>query len=163
MKKVILYYVLCMIGFTVQSQEYKKDMFDFWVGDWNLTWTNQDGSVGKATNSISKILDELVLWENFVAEGQNGLKGMSYSVYNAQQKSWKQTWVDNQGSHIVLNGLMEEGNPVFMTVTTETNTGTQQFRMVFSQITPNSFIWDWQRKTNDGSWQSSWKINYNRK
>lgn len=162
MKKLIVYIVLVVFGFSAQSQELEKELFDFWIGDWNLTWTNQDGTIGKATNSISKILDEQVLWENFEAEGQNALKGMSHSVYNAKQKTWKQTWVDNQGSHIVLNGALMQGNPVFITEPAETNHGTIQFRMVFSEISPNSFIWDWQRKTDD-AWESSWKIQYARK
>ncbi len=161
MKKGIVF-ILLMIGFSLQSQELNKDLFDFWVGDWNLTWKNQDGSTGTAKNVVTKVLDEQVLFENFEAEGQNALKGMSHSVYNAKEKTWKQTWVDNQGSHIVLNGAIQEGNPVFITEPAETKNGTLQFRMVFSEITPNSFIWDWQRKKDDG-WESSWKIDYTRK
>ena len=162
MKKAVVYMMLVVTGFMAQSQELEKGLFDFWLGDWNLTWTNQDGSMGKASNSITKILDDQVILENFEAEGQNALKGMSHSVYNAKQKTWKQTWVDNQGSHIVLTGALIEGNPVFFTEPADTNNGKIQFRMVFSEITPNSFVWDWQRKLDD-YWESSWKIQYARK
>jgi hypothetical protein len=29
--------VIVMFGFSLQSQELEKELFDFWVGDWNLT------------------------------------------------------------------------------------------------------------------------------
>ena len=33
------------------------ELFDFWVGDWVVTWKKADGSPARARNRISKILD----------------------------------------------------------------------------------------------------------
>ena len=35
--------------------------FDFWLGDWELSW----GDSGKGTNKITKVLDGCVILENF--------------------------------------------------------------------------------------------------
>jgi len=37
----------------------------FWIGEWALTWDNADGTKGRGTNRIEKILDGKVIQENF--------------------------------------------------------------------------------------------------
>ncbi|MEP7102255.1 MAG: hypothetical protein ABI781_17230, partial [Burkholderiales bacterium] len=41
------------------------DLFDFWLGDWQLSWLNADGSKGTGRNRITKILDGAVIQEDF--------------------------------------------------------------------------------------------------
>ncbi|MDX1419086.1 MAG: hypothetical protein R3181_03875, partial [Rubricoccaceae bacterium] len=37
---------------------------DFWLGAWDLAWTNDDGE-GQGTNTITKALDRCVVHERF--------------------------------------------------------------------------------------------------
>ena len=81
------------------------DMFDFWVGDWQVTWKNADGTQGKARNHVSRILDGKVIEEQFEAAPAGSpplLRGRSLSVRdNAGQ--WHQAWADNQGGFFALD------------------------------------------------------------
>src|ERR1044071_982161 len=75
----------------------QASQFDFWVGDWNLTWS--DSLHG--TNHVDKIFGNCTVHENFTDPNTNFL-GQSWSVFNANYKMWQQTWVDNQGGYIAL-------------------------------------------------------------
>ena len=41
------------------------DLFYFWLGDWDVSWKNADGSTGKARNRVAKILDGGAIEEVF--------------------------------------------------------------------------------------------------
>src|SRR3954470_11889409 len=73
--------------------------FDFWIGDWDVR-----GPKGKqaGVNHIRSILDGCVLQENW--SGAGGSTGTSYNIYDRTQKKWHQTWVDNQGTLLQLDG-----------------------------------------------------------
>jgi hypothetical protein len=88
-------------------------LFDFWVGDWDLSWTNANGTPGKGTNLIEKILDGKVIRENFAAD--SGFKGTSISVFQAGTQSWRQAWADNQGGYFDFEAKLEGMNRVFQT------------------------------------------------
>lgn len=163
----ILVTVVSIAVSFLSAQPSKSDasMFDFWIGEWDLTWTDPDGSIGTGMNSITKILDGTVIREEFTGlTGQNkGFKGISVSVLDSRSGRWKQTWVDNQNAYIPLTGgadgderyfeneFMQNGKPV-------------KTKMVFRKITRDSFIWDWKRSTDGGAaWTVQWSINYKRR
>lgn len=173
MRLIILFSItfLSMTGIS-QAQTSIVDLepeeyFDFWVGEWELSWTDQQGNAGAGTNTIEKILDNVVIQENFSAtEGRlEGYKGRSMSVYNPQRQSWHQTWVDNQGGYIDLTGSVEGDKRIFQTEErTLPNGNTIINRMVFYDIKENSFTWDWESSQDDGvSWNLNWRIFYQRK
>ncbi|MEQ8524767.1 hypothetical protein [Gracilimonas sp.] len=141
--------------------------FDFWVGEWELSWTDNQGNAGAGTNLIEKTLDGVVIQENFKAtKGRiEGYKGMSVSVYNPQRESWHQTWVDNQGGYIDLKGLIDGNKRIFQTDERPgPQGGTIINRMVFYDIEKNSFTWDWESSIDGGeTWSVNWQIHYNRK
>ena len=93
------------------------DLFDFWVGDWNLSWKNADGTTGKGRNRITKILDGAVIEEDFAADPASNppplLKGRSLSVQ--QNGVWRQAWADNQGGFFALRGQVEGDKRIFIT------------------------------------------------
>ena len=142
----------------------EASQFDFWVGNWQLTWN--DTSHG--TNKINKILDGCGVQENFYDPAMN-YKGQSWSVYNQNAKQWQQTWVDNQGGYIALTGGMT-GDSMVLTTAERTvpakvsPTGKIISRMVFYNIKSNSFDWSWEASTDGGkTWKNSWLIHYKRK
>lgn len=152
---------------TNASELKPEEYFDFWIGEWELSWTDNQGNRGAGTNLIEKTLDDVVIQENFEAtEGSlEGYKGKSVSVYNPQRQSWYQTWVDNQGGYIDLKGLTDDDKRIFQTEERPgPQGGTIINRMVFYDIEKNSFTWDWE-SSNDGgeTWTVNWQIHYKRK
>jgi hypothetical protein len=141
-----------------------KSLFDFWVGEWSLTWQDAQGQTQKGYNRIVKILDEQVIQENFETISTPVFKGMSLSVYNPRTEQWHQAWTDNQGGYYNFIGQFEGDKRMFVTKTTNQQGKEIIQRMVFRNITPNAFVWDWE-SSNDGgqTWQLNWQIHYQRK
>jgi hypothetical protein len=106
--------------------------------------------------------------ENFSDPNTNYL-GKSWSVYNKNYKMWQQTWVDSQGGYIALTGNIIGDSMVL--VTSEKNvpkaispTGKIINRMVYGNITKNSFDWNWESSSDGGkTWKINWHIAYKRK
>ncbi|MBE2207828.1 MAG: alpha/beta hydrolase [Saprospiraceae bacterium] len=137
-------------------------LFDFWVGDWELSWTNANGTPGKGTNLIEKMLDGKVIRENFAAD--SGFKGTSISVFHAGTQSWRQAWADNQGGYFDFEAKLEGVNRVFQTKFRESNGKKVGARMVFRNVRPNGFTWDWEGSTDGGtSWNLQWRVEYKRR
>jgi hypothetical protein len=136
--------------------------FDFWEGDWEGKWPEGD-KMGKATNELTWITGGKVLQENFqVIEGQSkGFIGTSISVYRPQQDQWKQAWADNQGGYFDFEGSFDGDNRIFQTQIVEQNGNAVVSRMVFKDITKNSFTWDWEGSQDGGkTWTLNWQIKY---
>lgn len=145
------------------------DLFDFWVGDWDVSWDGSSGSAaGKGRNQITRILDGKVLEESFVAAAGQGaqppLKGRSVSVFDTASKLWRQTWVDNQGGFIVLSAHTDGDKRIFQTAPRKNGAKETMQRMVFHDIQKNSFTWDWESSSDGGkTWQLGWRIAYKRR
>jgi len=131
---------------------------DFWVGSWDLTW-DQDK---KGTNTITRVLGDCVILENFDGGDSMTLRGMSVSTFNPLTGNWQQTWVDNDGTYLDFIGGMQGDNMVLTRTFIRANNVLMQ-RMVFHDIKPDSLIWDWQRSADQGkTWENLWTINYRR-
>lgn len=140
--------------------------YDFWVGRWDASWDEGEGKIGTGTNTITKVLDDKVLHENFeILTGINaGFKGMSLSVYNPNKKEWKQAWADNQGGYFDFTGLVDGDKKLFQTALQKLPDGKSRIqRMVFYNIRYDSFTWDWEASNDEGkNWNLLWRINYKR-
>jgi hypothetical protein len=148
-----------------RSQEPPKTWFDFWVGEWNVTWQESDGKIGEGKNTITKILDDAVIQENFRAEvgSLRGYKGTSISVYNSKKNSWHQGYADNQGAYFNFLGDREGEKRIFKTEAVRKDDKLLIQRMVFYDIRENSFTWDWESSEDGGkTWKLNWRINYKR-
>lgn len=79
--------------------------FDFWLGDWTVT----DNASGKpaGTNRITSELRGCVLQEHW--SGAGGGHGTSFNHYDAARKRWHQTWVDDSGGILYLDGGLRNG------------------------------------------------------
>jgi hypothetical protein len=145
---------------TVSAQTNSADLepeeyFDFWVGEWEVTWDEGDGKIGKGINLIEKTLDGKVIQENFrITEGQQkGFKGTSFSVYQPRFERWKQAWADNSGGYFDFTGKTDGNKRIFQTEVFELEDG-RRFtqRMVFYDIKEDSLMWDWEA-SNDGGYK----------
>jgi Protein of unknown function (DUF1579) len=135
---------------------------DFWVGNWKATWQDSSGNVYEGTNHVEKILGDCVIMENF--NGNPGIEytGKSFSVYNQKTKTWQQTWVDSQGGYMLFTGGIQD-NKMILSREVKTNNGKVLQRMVFYNITENSFDWNWEASTDNGNaWKLNWQIHYSR-
>ncbi len=136
--------------------------FDFWIGDWNLTWKG-----GSGRNTITADYNGCVIREDFRTNPDTSssppFAGMSISVYIPAKKQWKQTWVDNAGAYLDFVGGFDDGK---MTIGREFEGKAGQTvrqRMVFYNITTDSFDWNWESSIDNGGWTLSWKIHYERR
>jgi hypothetical protein len=135
----------------------EKRQFDFWLGDWNLTWG--DGQTG--TNRIEALWNGEVIQENFDGQPSMELKGMSVSTYDPALGKWRQTWVDSDGSYIDLTGEFNN-NQMILYTTRKIEDAMVQFKMIFYNIAHDSFDWSWERSTDGQNWTPSWQIHYER-
>ena len=139
----------------------KMKQFDFWLGDWNLTW----GENGRGRNVISKILDGKVIQEQFTSlpdDDSTPLIGLSLSVFNGQTDQWQQTWVDNQGSYLDFKGGMVGDKMILSRMTVIEGKPVQQ-RMVWDNIQTDALDWSWERSDDGGqTWNVQWAIQYRR-
>ncbi|MEO7868786.1 MAG: hypothetical protein ABIU54_14190 [Candidatus Eisenbacteria bacterium] len=71
--------------------------------------TTPDGKFA-GTSSITRLLGDCVIQEHWA--GSRGGKGESYNMYDAGRDLWHQTWVDDSGSMLLLEGHLEGGKMV---------------------------------------------------
>lgn len=81
--------------------------FDFWLGEWDVT-DAKGKSAGR--NRIVALHDGCVLHESW--SGSGGFTGTSLNAYDADRKTWHQTWVDNSGGVLLLDGRFADGRMV---------------------------------------------------
>ncbi|WP_144393058.1 hypothetical protein [Pleionea sediminis] len=79
------------------SEEYKQ--FDFWVGTWDV-YSRDGKKVG--VNRISKELGGCILKEHYTTD--KGFEGKSFNIFDVNHNTWHQTWVDNSGTLLKLDG-----------------------------------------------------------
>ena len=141
---------------------------DFWIGEWDLSWpaSQTGGASGErltGRNSITRLFGDCVIEENFTTH-DGGFRGHSISVYDEKAAIWRQTWVDSAGSYLWFTGGPVDGEMVLSTEPVERDGALVVNRMVFSDVTPDSLEWAWQRSTDEGaSWSDLWNITYDRR
>ena len=167
MRQIFFLFAMLLLATSTTAQNNQKpcsapeaSQFDYWVGDWTLY--SADTVTG--SNSIYKIMDGCTVQENF-SNPKTGYLGKSWSVYNPRTKEWSQTWVDNQGGYIPLTGTFENGKMTLTTPPRKLPNGKEIIsRMVFYNISKESFDWTWEATMDAGaSWKPNWQIHYVRK
>jgi hypothetical protein len=76
--------------------------FDFWIGDWQVF--KPDGTVA-GMNRIEQEYGGCVLHERY--QTASGYTGESLNTYDPGRKRWHQTWVDNTGTLLLLDGNLQ--------------------------------------------------------
>jgi len=165
------FFIFLLISFSAFSQVKinklnPEQYFDFWIGEWELTWESESG-ISTGVNVIEKILNDKVIQEYFSVindPNMDGFTGKSWSVYNTHSETWTQTWVDNQGSYFHFNGENNGDDRIFKRSIIKSDGSEILQRMVFYDIKEDSFSWDWETSTDSGkTWNLKWRIQYKRK
>lgn len=138
---------------------------DFWIGDWELSFANADGSQGSAVNRISR--DEYgacVVSEHF-QQADGDYRGASWSVYDPAAGNWKQTWVDNRGAYLTLVGGPVSGRGHLFELRTlwPDGKGRTHYRMIWERTDADNLVWRWQKDDGAGGFLDSWVIRYKRR
>lgn len=82
--------------------EYRQ--FDFWLGEWDVTNVHApDPKRPPARSRITRVLDGCAILEEF-DNPPRAYSGKSLNFYSVQSKKWHQTWIDNQGGPLFLEG-----------------------------------------------------------
>lgn len=131
--------------------------FDFWAGVWDCEFAG-----GHAVNTVTREFDDKVLRENFVIDAPQTWHGTSLSVFHQNLHIWQQTWVDQSGAYWHFVGQLVDGDPAFATPTAVDDPSLHK-RMVFSDITADSFEWRWESSPDQRAWTQNWAISYTRR
>ena len=82
--------------------------FDFWLGEWSVTSPNQ--KTPPSRSSITSSNDGCSIHERYSTAG--GYTGNSINFYDKKNNKWHQTWIDNQGAPLNLDGEFVNGSMV---------------------------------------------------
>lgn len=160
------YLIITLLLSCFLNANAQENAFDFWIGNWDLTWTDAEGNIKKGINTIERTMSDKVIQENFSTldeKPENRYIGKSWSVYNPNSKIWNQTWVDNGGGYLDFEGEIEESKKIFKRSFLAKNGNRVYQRMVFFDINEDSFSWKWESSTDQENWKVNWEINYSRK
>lgn len=84
------------------SPEHRQ--FDFWLGEWNVFENGEK----TGENTIRRAMGGCVIHESYRSTDSD-YEGQSFNVYDARRGVWHQSWVDDQGLLLRLEGAFEDG------------------------------------------------------
>jgi hypothetical protein len=132
--------------------------FDFWIGDWVV-----HGANGKlaGSNKIEKKHRQCVLHEQY--KTPTGYTGESFNMYDAGRKIWHQTWVDNGGTLLLLEGGMQNGSMVLSGETTDSKGAVTKHKITWTPNSDASVRQLWESTDPTGKWITAFDGKYTRK
>jgi len=132
--------------------------FDFWLGEWQVH--TPDGKLA-GTNRIDREYNGCVLHERY-STGR-GYSGESLNVYDLARKVWHQTWVDTDGTLLVLEGGLRDGKMVLEGQTANTDASSTKHRITWSPNADGSVRQLWESTDAKGNWSVAFDGLYTRK
>ena len=135
--------------------------FDFWIGDWDVH--SADGAFA-GTNRIESILGGCVLQENW--KGAGGMSGTSLNAFDPATRKWRQTWMDDSGTHLLLEGVFADGKMILSgdSPSRRKPGTTVRNRITWSQLPGGKVRQLWETSTNGGeTWSVAFDGTYSRK
>ncbi len=129
--------------------------FDFWLGDWDVR-----GPAGKVVgrNQVTRLHGDCVVFESWTSA--NGkVTGSSFNLYDAQAKRWHQTWVDNTGSLLQLDGGLQDGRMVLVSAP-----GATMNRITWTPLPDGHVRQLWETSSDRGAtWTTAFDGNYEKR
>ena len=137
-----------------------KDGFDFWLGSWDVSWDGDGGLRQSGANTITRVNG--TIRELFTdADPAGAYIGASVSTWDARADHWLQDYWDNRGYSALFRGSRVADRMILERVPgPEPGPLT---RLVWSEILPDSILWKYERQVADGTWESTWQIQYTRR
>ena len=127
------------------SPEHRQ--FDFWIGEWEVT--RPDGKLA-GHNRITPILGGCALREEWTGAGGN--QGTSLNAWDPEARRWRQTWVDQGGTVLLLAGGIDGGKMVM-----QSGDGASRQRITWTPMGDGRVrqLWD---SSSDGG--KTWKVEF---
>ena len=141
---------------TCDSPE--RRAFDFWLGEWTVY-----GPQGKVagTNSIKAEYGGCVLHERYQTE--RGYSGESLNAYDPGRKVWHQTWVDNGGLLLLLEGGKRGSSMIMEGQTVAIDGIVTKHRITWSPNADGSVRQFWESTDQAGQWTVAFDGRYVRR
>ena len=138
------------------APEYRA--FDFWLGEWRVA-----GPAGKLAgiNRIEKEYGGCVLHERYVTG--RGYTGESLNTWDPARKVWHQTWVDNSGTLLVIEGGIRDGSMVMEGETTGADGKVTKHRITWTPNADGTVRQHWQSTDDKGEWTTVFDGSYTKK
>ncbi|MEZ5359539.1 MAG: tetratricopeptide repeat protein [Candidatus Zixiibacteriota bacterium] len=111
------------------GEEYAQ--LDFWVGDWEV-YTESGQLAGY--NTITKDIDNCVLFENWRSARQGGMTGKSMNYYNPALKQWIQQWIGSDGGVIRMSADFDGSSMIYSGKHMEVTGETKLMRMMLTPL-----------------------------
>ena len=157
-------FALVALGFTALSAgrafadacdgpEYRQ--FDFWLGTWQVH--TPDGKLA-GTNRIEREYGGCVIHEHYTTE--RGYTGESLNTYDAAREVWHQTWVDNAGTLLLLEGRLRAGSMVLEGQTLDEKGRAIKHRITWTPNTDGSVRQHWESTDENGRWTTAFDGRY---
>jgi len=138
-------------------EEYRQ--FDFWIGSWRVE--SPSGTV--VGHNIIRRVNDCVLHESYSTP--TGYSGESFNIYDRARSVWHQSWVDNGGLLLQLDGGLEDSKMVLQGPGTAPNGGAVVHRITWSVVDGDAAHVRqlWETSTDDGAtWAVSFDGHYHR-
>jgi hypothetical protein len=138
------------------SAEHRQ--FDFWIGDWRVQ--TPDGKLA-GINRITQEYGGCVIHEHYVTG--KGYSGESLNTWDAARKVWHQTWVDNSGLLLTLEGGWD-GKSMILQGLAPTPAGSMaRQRITWTPNDDGSVRQLWEAADEKGAWSVVFDGRYTRK
>jgi hypothetical protein len=122
--------------------------FDFWLGEWSVH--TPDGKLA-GTNRIDREYGGCVVHERYTTG--RGFSGESLNVYDAPRQRWHQTWVDDSGTLLILEGRAIDGKMVLEGQTIGAAGEVVRHRITWTPNADASVRQLWESTDAKGAWQ----------
>ncbi|HYD81545.1 MAG TPA: DUF1579 family protein [Paucimonas sp.] len=150
--------LLCLQAAAVPCDAPEHRAFDFWLGEWQVY--RPDGKLA-GTNRIEREYGGCVLHERYTTGAQ--YSGESLNAYDAGRKVWHQTWVDNAGALLLLEGGLRDGKMVLEGQTVQADAKRIRHRISWTPNADGTVRQHWEVMGADGKWNTAFDGLYRRK
>jgi hypothetical protein len=143
-------------GGACDAAEHRQ--FDFWLGDWNVH--TPDGKVA-GVNSITREYEGCVLHERYSTD--RGYSGESLNTYDGSRGVWHQTWVDTDGTLLLLEGGLRGASMVLEGQTVGADGQITKHRITWTPNADGSVRQHWESTDDKGNWVTAFDGKYTRR
>lgn len=132
--------------------------FDFWLGDWEVR--APDGRL-VGHNRITQMLGGCVLQESW--RGVRGRRGASLNIYDASRGRWHQTWVDDGGLLLQLDGAFADGRMVLTGESVDSAGKPARQRITWEPLSGGRIRQLWESSSGGVAWKVEFEGIYSRR
>jgi hypothetical protein len=132
--------------------------FDFWVGEWEVR--TPDGKLA-GHNRIERQYGGCVLHEHYTTD--RGYSGESLNIFDAARGVWHQSWVDTDGTLLLLEGGLRDGKMIMKGKTASAGAPPSEQRITWSTNPDGSVRQLWESADAQGHWTVAFDGRYTRK